>query len=71
MKTEPDRSGDFATDFNHPEEIDLTTQDLGVIAIADGALVNPEGTDDVIGTGGLIEFFSTVAKTVLRRIVRS
>ncbi len=71
MKRESDRSGDFETDLNHPEEIDLTKQELGVIDIADGALVNPEGVDDVIGTGGLIEFFSTVAKVVLRRIVRS
>lgn len=71
MKTESEGSGDFATDLNHPEEIDLKSQNLGLIDTAEGALVNPEGVDDVIGMGGLLEFFSTVAKVVFRRIARS
>lgn len=71
MKTESELAGDFATDLNHPKEIDLTKQNLGLIDTAEGALVNPEGVDDVIGTGGLFEFFTTVAKSVFRRIARS
>jgi hypothetical protein len=71
MKTESDRFGDFATDLNHPEEIDLKSQNLGLIDTAEGALVNPEGVDDVIGTGGLIDFISGMLRQILRHILRS
>jgi hypothetical protein len=73
MEKSPSRkpSEDFRTDLATKGESDTETLDLGVIETLDGVQVNPEAVDDVVGSGGLFDFLTGVAKHVLKRIINS
>lgn len=73
MEKQPRRipSDDFRTDLAKDGKSGTGPLDLGVIETLDGVQVNPEAVDDVVGSGGLLDFLTGVARHVLKRIINS